>query len=187
MKIRNKTGETLLEVLIAVVILVLFLSSILAVINRAIFMNENIQNRVEAINLAREGIEGVRNIRDTNWLRFSGDKRNKWLCMNKECSKNIGESSYYRIELQSEAYELLPGEENSFADFYRLYKTTENIFTHTEEKNTPTIFYRQIKTKVLESPPRLSIIVSVFWQESNGEKSVSLETELFDYYKQNAY
>lgn len=31
-----------------------------------------------ALNLAVEGVEAVRNIRDTNWLRFSADKLNCW-------------------------------------------------------------------------------------------------------------
>lgn len=36
------------------------------------------KERVMAVNMAREGIEAVRNIRDTNWLKFSGSIRDCW-------------------------------------------------------------------------------------------------------------
>ncbi len=40
------------------------------------------QLRVQAINIAREGIEAVENIRDTNWLKFSSDIENCWKTFN---------------------------------------------------------------------------------------------------------
>jgi len=36
------------------------------------------KNRVVAVNIAREGIEAVRNIRDTNWLKFATRRRQCW-------------------------------------------------------------------------------------------------------------
>jgi len=36
------------------------------------------KNRVIAVNLAREGIEAVRNMRDTNWLKYSSKRRTCW-------------------------------------------------------------------------------------------------------------
>lgn len=36
------------------------------------------KERIIAINIAREGLEAVRNIRDTNWLKFSGQRRQCW-------------------------------------------------------------------------------------------------------------
>lgn len=36
------------------------------------------KDRIIAVNLAREGLEAVRNIRDTNWLKFSGNRRECW-------------------------------------------------------------------------------------------------------------
>ena len=36
------------------------------------------KNRVVAVNIAREGLEAMRNLRDTNWLRYSGNRRECW-------------------------------------------------------------------------------------------------------------
>lgn len=73
-------GETIIEILVAMTVLTLIITSTYSVLLRATKTNTNIKNRIIALNIAREGLEGVRNIRDTNWLRYSGDRRNKWLC-----------------------------------------------------------------------------------------------------------
>jgi len=39
---------------------------------------QNAKNRIIAINIAREGIEAMRNIRDTNWLKFQSRRRACW-------------------------------------------------------------------------------------------------------------
>jgi len=41
-------------------------------------MNAELRARIVAINIAREGMEGLRNMRDTNWMKFSGDRRGRW-------------------------------------------------------------------------------------------------------------
>jgi type II secretory pathway pseudopilin PulG len=85
----RKKGETIIEVLIAVVVSTLVLASTFLMLNRAISTNVNVRNRVVALNIAREGIESVRNIRDTNWLKYSGDRRTKWLCWDTVSDKNV--------------------------------------------------------------------------------------------------
>ncbi len=73
-------GETITEVMVAIAMLVLIMTSVFGVLKNAISSNVNVRNQIVALNIAREGIEGVRNIRDTNWLKYSGDRRGKWLC-----------------------------------------------------------------------------------------------------------
>lgn len=73
-------GDTILEVVVATAILSTILIATFNILQRAVDTNVNISNRIIALNIAREGIEAVRNIRDTNWLKYSGDRRDKWLC-----------------------------------------------------------------------------------------------------------
>jgi hypothetical protein len=40
------------------------------------------QNRIQAIGIAREGIEAVTNIRDTNWKTFSANNQHCWNTFN---------------------------------------------------------------------------------------------------------
>jgi Tfp pilus assembly protein PilV len=195
----KKSGDTLLEVLVAIVILVLFLSSIFGMLNRSLVMNENIRSRVIALNLAREGIEGVRNIRDTNWLRFSGDRRNKWLCFTVDADGNCVVSMIsgtYRLNFIDETFVL---EENLD---YQLYQDVNGLYSH-DSSGTPSKFSRQINLSLSNagspgctqdvSPPesgcpqKLEVESQVTWNEGDTPEEVVLETHLFDYYQRDAY
>ena len=80
LKQARQTGETITEVMVSVTLLVGVLTAGFGVLKNAIDTNVDVRNRIIATNIAREGIEGVRNIRDTNWLKYSGEKLDKWLC-----------------------------------------------------------------------------------------------------------
>lgn len=75
---KNKKGESILETIIAMGILaigIMLASTIMGSSLRNINLSKN---RVIAVNVAREGIEAMRNIRDTNWLKFSSNRRTCW-------------------------------------------------------------------------------------------------------------
>lgn len=74
-------GDSILEVVVATALLSSVLIATFSILNRAVATNVNVKNRIIALNIAREGIEAVRNVRDTNWLKYSGDRRSKWLCL----------------------------------------------------------------------------------------------------------
>lgn len=78
---RNKTypkGETLAETIIALSVLAIGITVASTVILNSMRNMTNAKNRLIAINIAREGIEAVRNIRDTNWLLYSDRRRQCW-------------------------------------------------------------------------------------------------------------
>ncbi len=170
----KNSGETIVEVLIATVLLVTVLASAFVSLNRAAKTNINVQNRVVAINLAREGMESVRNIRDTNWLKYSGNRRDKWLCfdlwttdldgVDETVSKCTGPSPsildngfyktyfsrnlqrYFLIEVPI-ANELdVPGSSTGLEHF-RLYQGSTGKLTYDSDNggNPVTPFYRQIE------------------------------------------
>lgn len=65
----SQSGQTLIETVVAIFMLV---SGIAAAVGLAIFAfssSQNVSNQMIAVGLAREGIEAVKNMRDTNWLR----------------------------------------------------------------------------------------------------------------------
>ena len=87
---RNNKGETIAETIIAVSVLAIGITITSTLMSSSIQNMNNSKNRVIAINIAREGLEAVRNIRDTNWLRFSGKRRICWnhlpQNLNSECA-----------------------------------------------------------------------------------------------------
>ncbi|MBU4338645.1 prepilin-type N-terminal cleavage/methylation domain-containing protein, partial [Patescibacteria group bacterium] len=76
MRIKNKKnlelkfsdGFTLIEVMAAVAVLSIGLIGGLTVITKNLSIISGGEDRIIAANLAAEGIELVRNVRDTNWL-----------------------------------------------------------------------------------------------------------------------
>ena len=85
--ITSRRGETLIEVLIATVILIVGGLSATRLFALATVNNQLTKERVIATNLSREGLEAVRSIRDTNWLRFAGERRTCWNNLNpSECN-----------------------------------------------------------------------------------------------------
>lgn len=68
---KNK-GFTIIEVVIAIFLITVGIGSSVALINRNNSFNQTLSSRLVAVYLSQEGIEIVRNIRDTNWLSSSG-------------------------------------------------------------------------------------------------------------------
>jgi len=114
----NRAGATLIEVMAMLVVLALALTTMFVTLMQGINFSRDVEARITAINLAREGIEGVINIRNTNWLRFSSDRTHCWNTYNynAEC---IG-SSNFEDTIASGSYIL-------YADTTGLWKLSEEV------------------------------------------------------------
>jgi hypothetical protein len=66
---RAPRGQSFIEAMIAITIIVTAVSSALALVQASITATHNGGIQVVAANLAREGLETVRSLRDTNWLK----------------------------------------------------------------------------------------------------------------------
>ena len=53
------------------------------------------ENRITALNLAREGIEAVSNIRDSNWLKYANDKDLCWMTADYDGACIANQGSFY--------------------------------------------------------------------------------------------
>lgn len=75
---KNRRGETLIEVLVAIVMIGLAFAAITRVMGASQNTNSITEHTTVALSLADEGLEAVRQIRDGNWLRYSGMRRTCW-------------------------------------------------------------------------------------------------------------
>jgi Tfp pilus assembly protein PilV len=69
MQLARRPAQTMLEMVIAIGIIIVSVLTATTLIVSTIGAGRASQNRIEAANIAREGIEIVRGIRDANWLR----------------------------------------------------------------------------------------------------------------------
>lgn len=90
---KTKSGETLLEVIMAVFIVATGSAAATGLIVSSLQANSFSRDSLVAMNLAVEGIEAVRNIRDTNWLKYSFDKEHCWNVLPDRSCYDPGSSS----------------------------------------------------------------------------------------------
>lgn len=99
-KIVSSSGFSLMEVMLSVAILSLGIVASFTLIASSMAVFSNATNKIIAANLAQDGIERVRQVRDTNWLqgddwddRIKGDvnprKTIKFFCMDAGESDNL--------------------------------------------------------------------------------------------------
>lgn len=74
-------GFGLLEVLVSSSIIIMVLSSVVFIGRQAIVNSTYLQQRAQAIYLAQEGLESVRQIRDTNWIDRNSDTEWNYLVL----------------------------------------------------------------------------------------------------------
>ena len=157
----KKSGLILTEALVAIGMMAIGAIVLGSIITNAVSTTALSKNYLLAQNLATEGIEGVKNLRDTNWLREPID-RSCWLSLNPEdvCGKKVEEEMTFIVKqndydqwiMQNLSTELdLEGDEKY--EEYRLYVKeidgTYDIYVHNPAGTDPSPFYRGIKfTKV---------------------------------------
>lgn len=182
-KIQNQVkckGFSLIEVLVAITVLIVGLVGVVGLIVYNISISRASPEKVIAVNLAQEGIEVVRNIRDSNWLAG-----NDW----KENIKGTGNEKTGRIEYNNvgglKDYENPPpADVFSCNPSCQLY-LKNGVYSH-DNTGTSTNFYRLI---ILDKIPpvgnqEIKIECQVGWYDSNGiSHTVTLEDHLYDWAK----
>jgi type II secretory pathway pseudopilin PulG len=71
-------GQTMIETLVAIFMLTMGVSAALGLAIFAFSSSTNIAKQIIATGLAREGLEAVKNMRDTNWLQQTSINTNCW-------------------------------------------------------------------------------------------------------------
>lgn len=206
-KFLNKKGESIIEVMIAAVVITLTATAAAVLLSSAFASNALTRDRMRAINLAKEGLEAVRNIRDTNILRSGAFKDSCWnfleiLNEDNTCNDKIIQATPFRL-IQEGRKQLI------LTDDYKWYLLDKGNVTgnyHDDFKvvpldlgagaNDPTVFYRVIDIKYFElnsttgnpstiSGPEdatiMSVTSTVYWKFKGQENKVVLKTMLSKY------
>jgi hypothetical protein len=205
----------MVEVLIALTVLVIGALGSLRLLGIAGINNQITKERVIATNLSREGIEAVRNIRDTNWLRFAGERRICWNNLDITACNDVDDDgvadspirnsqpylavfnpSTYRWQLVSSglSVRLNIGDGEITADSnYRLrLDSTTGLYNHNTGEDS--IYYREIYTEYLDADQApaagpsaniLRVTSRVQWFDRGKISEVTLTTILTDYLGRN--
>ena len=96
----QKKGFTLIEILIVIFVISMGLILIIRGMSETHrYLSETAQKTI-ALNLAKEGIEAVYNLRNSNWRKWSDKKDECWLNVDKEnCDKSTHKLTYNQMRI----------------------------------------------------------------------------------------
>lgn len=89
---KNTRATSIIEAMIVLMIVVSGITGVYTLMSSSQNLVTATENRIEAIQIARDGIEALTNIRDTNWLMFGADRDNCWNVLNYNTAC-VGDSS----------------------------------------------------------------------------------------------
>jgi prepilin-type N-terminal cleavage/methylation domain-containing protein len=152
-------GFTLLETLAALLIISVSLVGVFSLIQQIIGFLPISQERLTAVYLTQEGLELVRNLRDTNQIK--GLSWNDGL---------LGCASGCEIDYAGQVLLAWTG---------RYFKIDASGFYNYAAGN-PTAFQRKI-TLTADGPDHLKILVEVFWSEKGRSHQASSRSEIYQW------
>ena len=199
---KNNAWFSIIEILIWIFIFTLWLVGIYALILSTLQLNDYSKNSIIATNLARESIETVRNVRDSNYKNLF-----KWNKLPGGDVNNLFQTGvYYKVE--NDFYNTLP-QNISFTKIdnfwewksqlttkmkeYQLCFNSQKMYTYDcRTSNPPTYFYRYVtfedvtyvengETKKLENALKLTSKVICY---NRWYHEIQLDTILTDFLRQ---
>lgn len=199
---KNNSGFSIIEILIWIFIFTMWLVSIYALLISTMKLNEYSKNSIIATNLAREWVENVRNVRDSNYKNLYRWNKLPWTNVNSVFLTWV----YYKVENDLTPSSLNNVKFETISDFwewknelnwkmqsYKLCLNSNNQYTYDcSWENKQTIFYRYVKFSwvnyndwwedyVLEDS--IKVTSKVIWY-SRWYNEVQLDTVLTDFLRQ---
>jgi len=168
----GRQGFTIIEVLIAIFIIALGAGGLLTLSSQTIKASSFVNNKLVASYLAQEGVEIVRNIRDTNYLKIrQGDTGVAWddniILPGNDCATRC--QTDYNDTALAGVGALTP----------LLRDAATNLYWY--DSGTATNFTREIKATLIGTD-KIEVVVTVFWTERNNvQHNVVAATELFNW------
>ncbi len=169
-------GFTLLETLVALFLLVVVTGSIASLVVRAFSANQESISRMTAAMLAQEGIEIVRNIRDTNYVeeRYGGSSP--------EWDTGIDEGGPFGIDYRTEG---IP-DSDCTGDGYLRQQGGENRFRcHTGSTRWQRqIWIDKMTPEGTSTQDMMQVRVKVSWEEGGETRTVEASDLLYNWLRQ---
>jgi len=162
----NQKGFTLLELLVAIFVIVIGLIAAYKVASYPLSQVSVSMNRLTAAYLAQEGIEIVRNIRDTNWIQGE----------NWKAGLDLGN---WEADYNDQDLTLCPSP-CDYDNNLRFLKINGGFYDYTGTADTK--FKRKIIIDDSKMPDYLKITVEVFWEEKGKSYDFDLQENLYDYW-----
>jgi len=158
---RKGAGFSLMEVIISIAVIVTALITLIALISSVVSGLKPAKFKLTAISLAQEGLEIVRNIRDSNWLFYKRAPEN-W---RDDLAAGNYRAQYDELTLLSWADLPLKIDSNGF-------------YQYDSGSNTP--FRRKITIGHI-GDNQIKVVSEVTWQEKGKSYTIEAENRLYNW------
>ena len=74
----SQKAAWIIEAMVVLLLLTVWVTGVYSILVSSQKLSQSTSYRIEAIQIARDSLEAMTNIRDTNWVEFWGDVRNCW-------------------------------------------------------------------------------------------------------------
>jgi prepilin-type N-terminal cleavage/methylation domain-containing protein len=165
LKLKDNSGFTLIEIMVALFILGIALAAMFAVLVSNSNSATTVKNNYTASLLAQEGMEIVRNLRDVDWLNETewGSSESKI----PDCSPCSVQYNSTKLETGAQ-----------WDSFLKLDSAT-GIYSY--DNGQDTIFKRKIDISTEVDSIERKVFVTVSWYDKNIFRSINAEERLFNY------
>lgn len=164
--LRSKRGFTLIEVILAVTVITTALVACISLISFSVSGIRLGKSKLLAVNLAQEGIEIVRNIRDSNWLGPNYKRA----------------PSDWRDDLEENSYEVQYDDTSLFRTYSGSgnYLNIDSAGFYQYDTGNSTSFKRKITINHIDNN-QIKVVSEITWQEKGRAYSIQAEDRLYNW------
>ncbi len=201
----SKRATSIAEVLVIMLIIIVWTVWMFTIFSKWQALSNTTENRIQAIQIAREWLEAMINIRDTNYLLYSANYDNCWntLNYNLNCitdrinatATDIPTWSYKIYQDSNNRWDLSNWISNPYSDlnyrnFFKVWIDWNWLYTQSWWIDTKPLFTREIKVSYPgwdSNSEQMNITSLVQWSDSskNWVLKVELSTKLFNFKNKN--
>jgi len=169
----NKKGFTILELLGAILVISIGVLTAYGVVQRILTYTIDSSDRITAAYLAKEGVEIVRNIRDTNWIN---NRDFDFGLIDASCLLGYWEIEYDKLNLN--CCSSCDGT-NDFNDL-RFFKTDFSGYYSYSFGGRDSKFKRKITITSIAAN-ELKIVVEVLWSKRGQAHNITVQENIYDW------
>jgi type II secretion system protein I len=179
---KNNKGFTLVETLVALSIFSVSLVGLISVLGRGISNTGYVKDKDTAAYLAQEGIEYMRNMRDT-YVLYTSPASAGWTSFNNKLSGGscaTVNGCYFNADSVATTTSIAFSSCSSIncTNAPMLYNSANGRYGYTTGTTTP--FIRKIRMEVVDGN-ETKIISTVFWTKGSGTYNITLSESLFNW------
>ncbi|MGI6374312.1 MAG: type IV pilus modification PilV family protein [Patescibacteria group bacterium] len=166
--LKLQAGFSIIEIITILFIISVALTGMITLITQSVKGEAENKNTLIAYQLAQEGIELVRGIRDNNWRQ------------GQDWNEGLAPGDYY-LDIQNTNYQLEAARD--IPEYGRLGRSMSGFYVSApESKLGEGEFARIIKiTSSEEEPYKIGIRSSVYWRTGRTYKIYFIDTDLYDW------